>query len=266
MVDLELLLREGMAELTDGIDAPKTDAPALLRRARFRRNGALLVGVVAVTALATVAALGVGPAAGGRASIQPGARQGFVPGGVEQTLTPTPLPPYWYQLTGRKGFIRPDPGTPRAFRVEGSPVFVTFDGTSAHRGVVNGPPHEPAYAFIGAGGASGSDGTQINWLPPSHVDVIADWPRPHWQVYIWPHLPAGTAVVTYIWQHTAYWERPVSGVAAFSMPRPAQFDGSFAQWHTAAIGELTAYDNSGHVLASYRAPRTPGDDLRISAN
>lgn len=200
--------------------------------------------------------------------------------GTEQTLETTAMPSFVSAPTaGRCSDWVPVQGTLHAFTVAGSPTFAVLDATGSTMASSCSPvppPTSPLSSLViyqltvPTSGGFGIEGSPIplepsapGYRPPVHL--LASWPADHLQGYVWSHLPNGTAYVTYNWPGVQYWERPASGVAAFFMARPAVFDGpTYADWHTAPIPVMRAFDAQGVELGSVFAPRISGDDFVIS--
>ena len=164
-------------------------------------------------------------------------------------------------------------GQPLAFSVGDSPSFIVWNGSLTPLKPVcpSNPPIAAYLDYVGNGlagtgydGGSGSPGT-VEGTATSLL-LIENWPVAGQQVYVWADLPSDVSYVTYSFQgQDLAWVRPQSGVAAFLVPRPAAFDGSYAVWHTAPFPIVTAYNASGQQLAQEKAPRGAGDDFGTSA-
>jgi hypothetical protein len=205
-------------------------------------------------------------------SSEPPARPASVTG-LEQRLGAIDVPPAIDRiLRGGSPMVEPCPGTVRAFSVDGSEGFVTMDGRSS--GAITGSPSmEFAVGVYEADGAGGF-GLGIQSIPIPLTEVQAGRPAVFLlglgadqgnQGYAWSHLPADAEFVTYTWESVHRWVRPIDGVAAFMMRRPAQFNGpTYADWHTAAVPILRAFDADGNQIAEAKAPRVIGDDFVVS--
>jgi hypothetical protein len=195
--------------------------------------------------------------------------------GTEQSLVSVAVPT-WFAYT------TPSPcstvlGQPVAFNVGDSPPFIVFhESMSARtpRCPINPVVPSPNFAWLeyvgnglagtGYDGSAGSPGTVEGTA--TSLFIIDPWPVAGQQVYVWADLPSDVRYVTYSFQgQDLAWVRPQSGVAAFLVPRPAAFDGSYAVWHTAPFPIVTAYNASGQQLAQEKAPRVDGDDFGTSA-
>ena len=197
--------------------------------------------------------------------------------GVEQSFRAVPVPS-WFVNTEEKAAIQRQPGQmgcltmvgqPLAFSVGNSPTFIVWNGSlTAFKPVCPSHPHIATYleyegnglAGTGYDGVSGSPGTVEGTA--TTLLLIPDWPAAGRQVYVWADLPSDVAYVTYSYEgRDLTWVRPQRGVAAFLVPRPAVFDGSYAVWYTAPFPLVTAYNADGVQLAREKAPRVDGDDF-----
>jgi hypothetical protein len=201
--------------------------------------------------------------------------------GVEQSLLAVPVPSWfanryetaaaqrWWSSFGCFTMV----GQPLAFSVGDSPSFIVWNGSITPLKPVcpSNPPIAAYLEYVGNGlagtgydGTAGSPGT-VEGTATSLL-LIENWPVAGQQVYVWADLPSDVSYVTYSFQgQDLAWVRPQSGVAAFLVPRPAAFDGSYAVWHTAPFPIVTAYNASGQQLAQEKAPRIGGDDFGTSA-
>lgn len=258
------------------------------RRRRTTTSVLTAVGVAIVAALVAVPLALTRESSGARVSATAGRDRVTHPNaelrpswvtGDEQHITEVQIPAFATDtLRMPHGQWEVVDGTMHAFSVDGSPPAVIFDAT---RNPNSALPVAPGVSVVGmyeqmdaaALAAGGGYGVLSGSVPLADIEsgardpvfLAPQWPQVHQQAYAWPHLPAGTAIVTYVWQGTQLWQRPLDGVAGFVMARPAQFDGPlYSDWHTAPIPVMTAYDASGHVLAQVKAPRMNGDDFVIS--
>lgn len=167
-------------------------------------------------------------------------------------------------------------GTEHGFTVDGTPTFVVADVTP--RSSPSGPPGAtgltsgstltaPLEGDSGGGTSFLGRSPKGVVLRGSPVQILADWPTPGKQLYVWTHLPKGTAFVTYSYKGaTLAWQSPVSGTIALLVPRPAAFDGDYATWHSAPLPLLRAYDTAGHLVTKLDAPRIANDDLKVGSS
>lgn len=200
--------------------------------------------------------------------------------GTEQTLTAASIPDYADNL-----FTRPfgrqwalTPGTLRAFSANGSDPFVLFDATPVDGSLLSTLPDGNRETVVGMylqdnRTELGGYGIPSSSVPLADVQlgsrpavfVAPQWPEPALQVYVWTRLPAGAAYVSYTWESTQFWERPLDGTAVFVMERPAVFNGPmYSDWHNAPLPLLRAFDADGNQLSEVKAPRIGGDDYVVS--
>lgn len=274
--ELEARLRRTFHEVALRPDI--TSKPFVQTERRSRRGPLLLLGAItAVGGLAAALLITENHGPSTRIEVGPAGAPPAPPPvvtGVEQVMTPARIPSF-FPPAGKVGPWTAMPGRLHSFTVAGSPPFVVFDGTANPAGVAPSRP-APVSSVVSYDmtiHTSGGFGVQAEGIPleasarsarPT-VFVIPDWPANGLQGYVWSHLPAGTAYVTYSWQAVRYWERPVDGVAGFFMARPAVFDGpTYADWHSAPIPVLRAYDQAGVEVGRVFAPRLAGDDFVVS--
>lgn len=261
-----------------------------IRRRRRTRNSVLAViaaaGVTAVIAGSLALTRGAGTArvrttSGDEHATQPSLdpRPAWVTG-QEQHIVATPIPAWATGvLDPRRTQWTPVNGTLHAFSVDGSPPAVIFDATPSSSSPL--PAGNKDVSVVGmydqdnpaAESAGGGFGILSGSNPLADIEsgtrnpvfLAPHWPQVGLQAYAWPHLPTGTAIVTYSWQTMQLWERPLDNLAGFVMPRPAQFDGPmYSDWHSAPLPVLRAYDANGKLLAQVNAPRMNGDDFIVS--
>jgi len=200
--------------------------------------------------------------------------------GAEQSLVAMTVPTWFGYTSGHKfnSSCSTVVGQPLAFSVGDSPPFIVFHESMTARtprcpvNPVVALPISPYLEYEGNGGLAGT-GYDTNSGSPGTVEgtatslfLVPDWPVAGQQVYVWADLPSDVRYVTYSFQgQDLAWVIPQSGIAAFLVPRPAAFDGSYAVWHTAPFPIVTAYNASGQQLAQEKAPRIGGDDFGTSA-
>jgi len=164
-------------------------------------------------------------------------------------------------------------GNEGAYATDGSPTVVVADQSSTlvQPGQALSTAHKvftSCVIYLG----TGQNGTGIDSIcvpirlndrsTSVALNVIAGWPAHGSQLYVWTHLPAAATVVSYAYKgRDRVWVMPVHGTALMLVPRPAAFDGDYAQWHTAPFPLMKVYNAKGHVIAQQYAPRIAGDSV-----
>jgi hypothetical protein len=195
--------------------------------------------------------------------------------GTEETMTSVvPSPDMVRMMQTSTQSSKAIPGTTHVYSVEESPPVAVMATTAML--VTPGQPVSSArtsdsscVSYQGTGLMNGT-GWDSSCTPlsirsiqsKSPALIIPDWPAKGNQVYAWTHLPSHVKYVTYSYKGMdRTWVEPVNGTALLSVPRPAAFDGDYAQWHSAPFGLLRAVAADGRLVEEQYAPRISGDDV-----
>lgn len=173
----------------------------------------------------------------------------FFSAGVAKWQTSTGRPPAAYQV-----------GTGTSFVI--SDTFITADATPTNAS------HDPSGD---QGSCSFYDGTlpiggqgygiEVACVPLADIEagtkhavfLFPDFPKPAQDTTVWTHFPAATAFVNFSGAGiTPLWERPVGGVAAFTVGVSTNYTGD--NFQSAPHPLLRAYDAAGHLLAALTSP------------
>ena len=159
-------------------------------------------------------------------------------------------------------------GAPHGYRVADGTPFVIDDLYTIDRNLPSNAVDDPngdrgSCSFYDGTLPVGGQGYGIESICVPLADIAAgtmhgvflfpDFPTPAHDTVVWSHLPAGAAFVTLSGDGVGpLWQRPVNGVAGFTVPVSTAYTGD--NFTTAPRPALRAYDGDGNVLAQVTSP------------